>query len=105
MHLYDDTPISSMKDHLGISTIDMGNRDSVYNWISSTNPDLSLAERLRRRIEIHEVSVNLGYAMPHGRKELITLLEIAQEMHIHATSKNMQTLTEMSKIFPIMAVQ
>lgn len=99
MHLYDDTPISLMKDNLGISTIDMGNRDSVYNWISSTNPDLTLSERLRRRMEIHEVSVNLGYAMPHGRKELITLLEIAQEMQ-----KN-QTVKKTSKVFSIEAVR
>lgn len=99
MHLYADTPISAMKDDLGISTIDMGNRDSIYNWISSTNSGLTLSERLRRRIEIHEVSVNLGYAMPHSRKELITLLEIAQEMQKHQTAKTYP------KIFSIAAAQ
>jgi radical SAM superfamily enzyme YgiQ (UPF0313 family) len=97
MHLYDDTPISRMKDSLGISTIDVGHRDSVYNWISSSNPGLTLSERLRRRIEIHEVSVNLGYAMPHSRKELITLLEIAQEMQ--------KTAKTYPKIFSIVAAQ
>jgi radical SAM superfamily enzyme YgiQ (UPF0313 family) len=99
MHLYDDTPISLMKDDLGISTIDVGDRDSVYNWISSTNPDLTLAERLRRRMEIHETSVNLGYAMPHSQKELTTLLQIAIEMKKYEQRK----LTK--KTFPILVAQ
>jgi radical SAM superfamily enzyme YgiQ (UPF0313 family) len=97
MHLYDDTPISYMKHELGISTIDLGNRDSVYNWISAANPELTLSERLRRRLEIHEISVNLGYAMPHSRKELTTLLEIAQEMHKMPLLSNKRT-------FPIATV-
>ncbi len=78
MHIYDGTPISAMKDELGIETVN-GHGDAVFNWISTKNPDLDLAERIRRRVEIHEVSYKLGYTMPNSRKELQTLLSIAKD--------------------------
>lgn len=79
MHIYDGTPISAMKDELGIVEVDKGNEDAVFNWISTKNPDLDLAERIKRRVEIHEVSSKLGYTMPNSRKELQTLLSISKD--------------------------
>jgi len=79
MHIYDGTPISKMKDELGILEIDKGHEDAVFNWVSLKNPALDLSERIRRRLEIHEVSYKLGYAMPNSRKELATLLSISEE--------------------------
>lgn len=79
MHIYDGTPISHMKDDLGIIEIDKGHEDAVYNWVSTKNPQLDLAERIRRRIEIHNVSHKLGYTMPNSRKELTTLLSISTD--------------------------
>lgn len=77
MHIYDGTPISNMMDEMQIHVAGQGARESVFNWVSALNPDLTLAERIRRRIELHELSAELGYAMPNSRKELISLLEIA----------------------------
>jgi len=79
MHIYDGTPISAMKDELDILEIDKGHEDAVFNWFSTKNPDLDLAERIRRRVEIHEVSSKLGYTMPNSRKELQTLLSISTD--------------------------
>jgi len=77
MHIYDGTPISSMADDLQITTLGIDNSDSVYNWVSALNPTLTLPERIRRRLELHEVSTELGYAMPGANKELTAILEIA----------------------------
>jgi len=80
MHIYDGTPISAMKDELGIKDDNSNvHGDAVFNWISTKNPGLNLAERIRRRVEIHEVSHKLGYTMPNSRKELQTLLSIAKD--------------------------
>ena len=78
MHIYDGTPISSMSDDLQITTLGVDNSDSVYNWVSALNPSNTLPERIRRRLELHELRVELGYAMPGANKELLAMLEIAK---------------------------
>ena len=73
MHIYDDTPLANMLDDLGISN-DLHNiRDGIYSWRSSKNPNLTVAERVRRRVELHEVSYKLGYKMPNVTSELLSL--------------------------------
>lgn len=80
MHIYDGTPISAMKEELGIRDNNSNvHGDAVFNWISTKNPGLDLAERIRRRVELHEISHRLGYTMPNSRKELQTLLSIAKD--------------------------
>lgn len=79
MHVYENTPLTKMAD-LQISYIDDAFHDSVFNWVSGANPDLSLKERLRRRIEVHEVSMDLGYSMPHTQKELNTIYHLAKNL-------------------------
>ena len=77
MNIFEGSPISAMKQELGLIEIDQGSADSVFNWISTKNPDLDLRERIRRRLELHTLGVELGYAMPNSKKELTTLLELA----------------------------
>lgn len=79
MTLIHDTPISDMQHDLGLVELDRGGTQNVYNWISTQNPSLDLKERIMRRLELHETSVELGYAVPNSRKELNTLLHVANE--------------------------
>jgi len=55
-----------------------GVRDGIYDWVSEHNPTLTLKERIRRRIEVHQVSYDLGYKMPNTRSELTSLLALAE---------------------------
>jgi hypothetical protein len=79
MNIFEGSPISSMKNDLGLIEVEQGNADSVFNWISTKNPELDLRERIRRRLELHHHGVELGYAMPNSKKELVTLLELARD--------------------------
>lgn len=92
MHLFDDTPIVSdaMVQELGLEVYpgkDVG-LSSVYNWISSSNPDLTLTERIRRRVEIHEHCVAYGYPQPRVRQELMAIKNLAEQA---------KSLTDVSK--------
>lgn len=81
MHLFENTPIVSgeMIKELGlkIHTEQEEIFDSVYNWTSNVNPQLTLVERIRRRIEIHEHCVNYGYLQPRVRQELMAIKNLA----------------------------
>ena len=81
MHVHEDTLIWNLPQDLGITVDQQGTRESVFDWVSTSNPDLTLKERIRRRLEIHETGVRLGYAMPNNKKELLTLLSIAKQTH------------------------
>jgi radical SAM superfamily enzyme YgiQ (UPF0313 family) len=80
MHIYENTPITKMNKELQISFTDNAFHDSVFNWVAGINPGMDLRERLRRRIELHELSQQLGYSMPHSRKELASLWQLAQNL-------------------------
>ena len=79
MHLYEHTPIMGMLDNLGIDLDNNIKFDSVYSWTSATNPGNTLQERIRRRIEIHELCVELGYPMPRVMEELLVLKNLAEK--------------------------
>ena len=51
-----------------------------YTWTADINPDLNLKERLRRRLELHKLSVEMEYPMPRVDEELTTLLEISKTL-------------------------
>jgi len=82
MHLIPDTPITSeyYQKTLGLKGDDntpIGfHPESTYNWTSTSNPNLTLKERIRRRIELHKTSVKCGYPQPRVKDELNTLLEM-----------------------------
>lgn len=59
----------------GIRTIAMG-----FGWLNTLNPELTLAERIRRRLELHEVSVKLGYPLTRSREELQILYNILSSL-------------------------
>lgn len=49
------------------------------NWVNLNNPSLTFEERIRRRLELHEVSVKLGWPVTRPHEELQILKKIAQE--------------------------
>jgi hypothetical protein len=76
MHLYQHTPIMNMLDTLGVNLNSDIRFDSIYSWSSSAN---TLEERIKRRIEIHELCVNLEYPMPRVQEELLILKTLAEK--------------------------
>ena len=84
MHLIPDTPITSADNIKALGLKGKNNKsigfepESQYYWHSDTNPDLTLQERIRRRVELHEQSVRYGYPQPRVKYELQTVLEMAK---------------------------
>jgi hypothetical protein len=62
-------------------------QDWLYgrNWINLNNPKLTLKERLRRRLEVHELSAKLGYPITKGKEELKILKIIADQLLAQST--------------------
>ena len=98
MHLIDDTPITSaeMLKDLDIVLDAQGSLGftSTYNWVSSKNPSLDLAERIRRRVEIHEHCVKNGYPQPRVRQELSSLLTLAKQ-HLVGSRKKIFEISQL----------
>ena len=70
LQIHHDTTLASSQGNLG----------GFYGWISQLNTTNTLTERIRRRIELHEVSVKLGYPQPRVRQELNALLNIGEQL-------------------------
>jgi len=77
MHLYEHTPIMNLVEELGIELENNIKFDSLYGWTSSINPSNNIKERIRRRLDLHQHCVELGYPMPRVREELMALRELA----------------------------
>jgi hypothetical protein len=80
MHIYKDTPlfknINQHQINLDNHQYNPDGIDAIYSWVSLLNPELDFIERVRRRIELHSLSYNLGYSQPNTRAELSTLLNL-----------------------------
>jgi radical SAM superfamily enzyme YgiQ (UPF0313 family) len=74
---------------LNLGHLEDQEQDWVYgrNWINLNNPKLTLAERLRRRLEVHELSAKLGYPITKGKEEL-KILKIIAEQLLSKTTKS-----------------
>jgi hypothetical protein len=55
-------------------------QDWLYgrNWINTNNPSLTFRERVRRRLEAHERSIELQYPVTMAREELEALLMVSR---------------------------
>lgn len=79
MHIYKDTPLFKSAQDYKIDILKDNNMDALYSWTSDLNPGLDYLERVRRRIELHELSYNLGYHQPNTRNELQSMLSLLNE--------------------------
>ena len=59
----------------GIKDIALG-----FGWLNELNPELTLSERIRRRLELHEVSVKLGWPQTRNKEELQILYNILSSL-------------------------
>ena len=84
MHIAPDTPIASKEMVQDLGLVTTSGQDifyepgTSYTWKSKTNPDLDLKERIRRRLELHKVTTELGYLQPDARNELTTILKMSE---------------------------
>lgn len=60
----------------GIRDIALG-----FGWVNEMNPTLDLRERIRRRLELHEISVELGWPQTRSREELQILYNILNNLN------------------------
>lgn len=81
MHIYKDTPLFRSSKDYGIDILKERNMDAIYSWTSDLNPGLDFVERVRRRIELHEISYNLGYHQTNTRNELKSILSLLDSHH------------------------
>jgi hypothetical protein len=69
-----------------------------FGWINEFNPTLTLRERIRRRLELHELSVKLGWPQTRSREELQILYNILYSLNrneINSTDfENLETLLD-----------
>jgi len=49
------------------------------NWVNLNNPSLTFEERIRRRLELHEKSIELGWPVTRPREELMILKKIVEQ--------------------------
>ncbi len=65
-------------------------------WVNKNNPDLTLRERIRRRIELHELSVKLGWPQTRSREELTILYNIIK--NLDSNEINIQDINELEDV-------
>lgn len=74
MHIVPEWPDLKVENNLSHE------QDWLYgrNWINTKNPTLTFRERVRRRLEAHERSVELQYPVTMAREELEALIMICR---------------------------
>ena len=84
MHLIPDTPITNKENIEQLGLKGRNNKtigfepESQYYWHSDANPSLTIQERIRRRVQLHQLSVAHGYPQPRVKNELLTILEMSK---------------------------
>lgn len=69
-------------------------QDWLYgrNWINLDNPDLTFREKIRRRLEVYERSIELGWPNTRSEEELKAIKIICQ--HYLQPEKNIEIIEE-----------
>lgn len=70
-------------------------QDWLYgrNWINLNNPTLTFKERIRRRLEAHETSIELGYPVARGKEEL-EVLKILCQFYINGAGDQINSIED-----------
>lgn len=84
--LYQDPDIKMITDPTfanKLKNLPRGIRDIAlgFGWLNQANPELTLKERIRRRLELHEISVKLGWPQTRNREELQILYNILSNLN------------------------
>jgi hypothetical protein len=76
----DGTPLHKEMTDIGLMHLDDSSGRVGINWINPHNPDLTLLERIRRRIELQEHVTDLGYYVWNGDSHLKRLMANYQKI-------------------------
>lgn len=78
-------PVHRMIDSHGIEFM-MGQDDepNKHLWWSSSNPDLTIRERIRRKIEVHETAIKYSWPVWRQESRLIDLRSLILKNDLHA---------------------
>lgn len=71
------TPLDLNSEQLNLQLHSESGADKIFglDWINAHNPELTLLERIRRRIRLQELCMNLGYTVWNGDHQLMRLKE------------------------------
>jgi len=67
-----NTPLDHMREELGLSFVN----GDPKSWISSVNPDLTIKERVRRRLEAHKQAIAYNWPIWRGEQRLETIRDL-----------------------------
>jgi|LauGreDrversion4_1035100.scaffolds.fasta_scaffold39375_2 radical SAM superfamily enzyme YgiQ (UPF0313 family) len=89
--IIEDTPLERMQNVLRIEK-EFENFNNVKNWVSASNPTLTLHERVRRWVELVETADNLGYRQTRIDSSVAALTQL---LSVAKTKKRIISLTEL----------
>lgn len=69
-----------------------------FSWVNRMNPTLTLNERMRRRLELHKLSVKLGWPQTRSEEELTLLIAIMKHLKNHNTVGDLSYLDELQDL-------
>lgn len=85
--IIEHSPVNKESERLGVSFIN----DKAYLWESTSNPDLTIAERIRRRVETHREAIKYNWPITRSLYRLTTikhnLLEAIDYLKINSVKK------------------
>ena len=67
-----NTPLDSMREELGIRFLN----GDPKSWVADCNPDLTIKERIRRRIEVHKQAIDYCWPIWRGASRLLTIKDL-----------------------------
>tara|TARA_R110000803_G_scaffold204952_1_gene271301 strand:+ start:1018 stop:2583 length:1566 start_codon:yes stop_codon:yes gene_type:complete len=69
-----------------------------FSWVNRKNPTLTLNERMRRRLELHKLSVDLGWPQTRSEEELTLLIAIMKHLTNVNTVGDLSYLDELKDL-------
>jgi hypothetical protein len=67
-----NTPLDSMREELGIRFIN----DDPKSWVADSNPDLTIKERISRRLKIHKQAIDHCWPIWRGASRLMVIKDL-----------------------------
>lgn len=71
-----NTPLDRMRNELGLHFMN----EDPKSWVAAANPDLTIKERIRRRLEVHEQAINYNWPVWRGQQRLETIKDLASSI-------------------------
>lgn len=69
LFILDNSPLGHSIEEFGITFLD----DKKYLWVSDKNPELDIAERIRRRLETHKEAIKYKWPITRSLYRLSTM--------------------------------